>query len=230
MVQVVDLKDFAGVISEISNTDRWALIVCSGDMGEGKSCITSQLLKETSKYNKTEFTYSDSLTYSRKELKNWIDGDKEGNHQKPERSCILADELISMFFKRNWYEGGQIDGIELLNKCRDRHLIVAGNIPDFMELDSSLLKICTFWIHVHERGRAWVFQKDRNPFVADKWHISENAKIYVKEGNPYRCKGFICEIHFNDWTPKEKEEYYLVRNDKRKNTEGQRDREERYRD
>lgn len=228
MVDIVTVEKFAKVISDISKTDRWVLAVCSGDMGEGKSRFMGLLLRHVAKYNKTPFTYADNLTFSRKELKTWIDGDKAGKHQKPDRSCILADELISMFFKRNWYDSAQIDGIELLNKCRDRHLIVGGNIPDFLELDSSFLKVTTFWIHIHERGRAWVIQKDRNPFVVDKWHIKENSKIYARDHNPYKCKGFVCEIHFPDFTPEEREEYYDVRNTKRKFTEGQREKEERY--
>lgn len=142
----------------------------------------------------------------------------------------MADEIISMFFKRNWYDSAQIDGIELLNKCRDRHLCVFGNVPNFWDLDSAIYSTVTFWVHIHERGRAWVFQSDRNPFANDKWHKKDNQKKFRKTKNPYGCLGFVCEIHFDDWQLKEKEEYYAIRNVKRVKTEGQRTRIDRYGD
>ena len=229
MVEQLTIKEFSKKLASITKSDRWVLGVCTGDMGEGKSCLTSQLLEEYAKEAKIPFTYSDSMTYSRKELKLWIDGDKSGKGQKKERSPVLADELISMFFKRNWYDFEQIDGIELLNKCRDRHLLVFGNVPNFWDLDGALLSLTTFRLHVYERGVAWVFMKDRNPFVCDPWHMTENAKLYRKHKNPYSCIGFVGEIRFRDWSPKDKEEYYTVRNEKRKNTEGQREKLEKYR-
>lgn len=223
-------KQFARIIGKILKTDRWVLIVCTGEMGEGKSCFTSLLGEDVSQETHTPFSYADNMTFSRKELKQWIDGDKEGKHQKKEYSVILADELISMFFKRNWYDADQIDGIELMNKCRDRHLCVMGNVPNFWDLDSALYSIITFWVHIKERGVAWVFQKDANPFATDKWHRNDNEKKFRKKGHPYLCKNFLCEIEYSDWSPEKKEEYYAVRNTKRVNTEGQRRKEERYGD
>ncbi len=221
MTQAISIEQFAKIIARILKTDRWTFIVCDGEMGEGKSCITSQLAGEIAKETKTPFNYNDNMTYTRKELKTWIDGDENGQHQKPEYSSILADEIISMFFKRNWYDAEQIDGVELLNKCRDRHLCVIGNIPNFWDLDSTIYPITTFWIHVHERGRAWVYKKDRNPFAKDKWHIKVNEKAFAK-GGAYGVRGLVCEIIFPDWPEKEKAEYYAVRNTKRIRTEGQR--------
>lgn len=217
------IDSFAARIVKILKTDRWVFIACSGDMGEGKSCFTSQVAKATAIGLKRKFDYHDSMTYLRDELKVWIDGDQKGKGRKPEYSVILADEIISMFFKRNWYDNKQIDGIELLNKCRDRHHLVLGNVPNFWDLDSAVYATITFWVHIHERGRAWVFQKDRNPFTPDKWHRKMNEKLFIKHKNPYRCPNFVCEIHFPDWTDKEREEYYAVRNEKRKFTEGQRE-------
>jgi len=217
-----NINKFAKIISSIQKSDRWNLIVCTGDMGEGKSCFTSQLGKIVAEENNTSFSFEDNMTFQRKELKEWIDGSKTGKKRKKEYSVILADELISMFFKRNWFDAYQIDGIELLNKCRDRHLCILGNVPNFWDLDSAMYALITFRVHIHERGRAWVFQKDRNPFATDPWHKKENVKIFQKHKNPYRCVGFVCEIHFPDWSAAEKKAYYTVRNKKRVKTEGQR--------
>ena len=223
------VKSAAKLIAKIIGTDRWALLGCDGDMGEGKSCLTSQLAAEVATITNTRFTYDGNMTYMRSELKMWIDGDKDGMGQKPKKSAILADEIISMFFKRNWYDSEQIDGIELLNKCRDRNLAVFGNVPNFWDLDSAFHSAVTLWLHVHKRGVAWLMMKDDNPWCKDKWHINDNKKIYAKFKNPYKCKGFVCEIHFDDWSAKDKIEYYRIRNKKRVNTEGQRG-NEKYRD
>lgn len=222
------IKNFAQRIGRIQKTDRWVFIVCDGDMGEGKSCFTDTLANETGKVTGNKFDLENNMTYKRDELKTWLDGDKKGKGRKDEYSTVLADELISMFFKRNWFDSKQIDGIELLNKCRDRHLCVLGNVPSFYDLDSAVYSFTTFRVHIFERGRAWVFQKDRNPFATDKWHMRENEKIFRKNRNPYRCIGFVCEISFPDWTPQRKKKYYEIRNLKRINTEGQREKVERY--
>lgn len=227
---ILDVKQFAKIISKIQHTDRWTLIAIDGEMGEGKSCFSDQLSQEVSRLNKRKFTYNGNMTYSRKELKTWIDGDSKKKGRIKPLSVILADELISMFFKRNWYDSDQIDGIELLNKCRDRHLCVCGNVPNFWDLDSAFIGLVTFYVHIHERGRAWVFQKDRNPFILDKWNKRHNEKLFQKKKNPYSCYGYVCEIHFPDWTPKQRDLYYIERNEKRQKTEGQRVKQERYKD
>lgn len=224
------LENFAKTNAGMLYTDRYSLVVSTGMPGEGKSCFTSQLAEAVSKVTKVPFSYDGNMTYQRKELKQWIDGDKKGKGRMPERSSILADELISMFFKRNWYDSEQIDGIELLNKCRDRHHLIVGNIPNFWDLDSAIYPLVTFWVHVFERGRAWVFQQDRSPFATDKWHRLANEKLFRKKHNPYSCKNFVCEILFDDWSPQDKREYYAVRNIKRLRTEGQRKKDERYTD
>lgn len=224
------IKDFAERIAKIQKTDRWVFIVCDGDMGEGKSCFTSQIAREVARLNGTNFSYEENMTYLRRELKDWVDGDKDGKNQKPEYSVILADEIISMFFKRNWYDSNQIDGIELLNKCRDRHLCVIGNVPNFWDLDSAIYPLVTFRVHIFERGRAWIFSKDRNPFEVDKWHKKDNCKSFRKKGNPYGCLGYVSEVGFMDWPGTDKKQYYLIRNIKRKKTEGQREKFERYTD
>lgn len=201
-----DLQNFASIAVKIQKTDRWVLLGIDGEQGEGKSCFLDKLCGYCARLNKTPFSLQHNMTYSRKELKKWIDGDKDGKGRKPEYSIIEADEIISMFFKRNWYDSDQIDGIELLNKCRDRHLIVGGNIPNFWDLDSAIYSLITFWVHIHDRGTAWVFQKDRNPFAVDKWHRRENEKLFRKYHHPYKCVNFVCEIKFDDWSKEDKKE------------------------
>ena len=216
------IDGFANLLTKKQKADWWELIACSGVQGVGKSCLLTQIIEQTSKLNNMKFSYENNLTWMRDEFITWINGKgdkKEG--QMPEYSSVLVDELISLFYKRNWANSEQNDAIELMNKCRDRHLIVGGNVPNFWDLDKALRNLFTFWIHIPRRGIAWVFMPDENPFEMDRWHVKYNAKVFEKSNNPYKCKGFVAEINFLDWTPEKKTEYYDVRNKKRINTEGQ---------
>ena len=218
------LEEFAELLYLTTKSDRWGLLAISGTMGEGKSCFSDQLLTAVAEQTRVSYDLNINMTYKREELKKLIDG----KEQLPEYSCINADELVSMFFKRNWYDKEQIDGVELLNKCRDRHLIIAGCIPNFWDLDSGITPLINYWVHIHKRGIAWVFKQSSNIFDTDAWNRMINKKKFAKNKHPYKCEGFVCEIHFGDWTKDHKLEYYKIRNVKRKDTEGQREKEEKF--
>lgn len=225
------LRQLAKDIHDILRSDRDCFIGQGGMTGEGKSVGSIHLCKEYALVSKTVFNM-DRLTWSRDELLKWIDGDETGKGQLPEYSAILPDELISMFYKRNWYEDYQKAAIELFNKCRDRHLFVIGNVPNFWDLDSGVLSRFRFYIFIPQRGVMWVFKQENNPFCADKWNVNENRKLFRKHDNPYQCPNFLCEIHYPDLNADEKKAYYAIRNQKRRATELQNKEEkiEAYRD
>ena len=188
-------------------TDNW--------MVTHNSTFATQLLRDYSQVSKT-YWEMDRTTWSRKEMMRWIDGDGEKKKgQLPEYSAILADELFNMFYRRKWFDDDQIEAIATFNMCRDRHLLIAGNVPDFWDLDTGFVKRVRFYIYITERGKAWVFQQENNPFTKDPWNVTENKKIFRKHKNPYNVPNFICEIPFDDWTPEEKRDYYGIRNIKR---------------
>lgn len=222
MVKAIETLDgFAKIIHRLLNSDRDVNIGVAGFTGEGKTTFISQLLKNYSKISGTYWGF-DRMTWSRKELMKWIDGEKKSKAKKglkegqlPEYSSILADELFPMFYRRNWYEEEQIDAIKTFNMCRDRHLLLAGGIPNFWELDGGFINRIRFYVYVPKRGIAWVFQQENNPFCNDNWNVLENKKRFRKKKNPYNISNFICEIRFPDWSPKEKKEYYKIRAVKR---------------
>lgn len=213
--KIETLEDFARIIHVLLKSDRDVVLGVGGMTGEGKSTFLTLLQKKYSEISNSYWNF-DRMTWNRKELLKWIDGEgEEKEGQLPEYSAILVDELFSMFFKRNWYDEGQIDAIATLNMCRDRHLFIGGNIPDFWSLDSSFLERVRFYVYIAERGRAWVFQQENNPFSNDKWNRNDSRKLFRKKRNPYRLPNFVCEIKFNDWDKEEKEEYLKIRNSKR---------------
>lgn len=223
------LKDFAVMAHRILRSDRDIIVAGSGMTGTGKSCFFTQFLKEYAAISKTYWGF-DRMTWSRKELKEWIDGE----HKLPLYSSILCDELILMFYKRMWSNTNQISSISQLNMSRDRRLLIAGNIPQFWDLDSGIQSRIRFYVYIPIRGKAWVFEQENNPFNADTWNARENMKLFRKYNNPYACKNFLFTVPFPDWEPSEKSEYYRIRNQKRKiglkEQEAEQDRRMEYKD
>lgn len=212
---IESITDFAKMIFSLLKSDRDCIIGVGGFTGEGKSTFTSKLCKEYAKVANTYWGF-DRMTWQRKEMMRWIDGEgpnKEG--RLPEYSVILPDELFMMFYRRQWYQDEQIDAISTFNMCRDRHLMVAGNVPNFWDLDGAFIHRIRFYVYVPERGVAWVFEQENNPFVKDPWNVSENIKMFRKYKGPNKCPNFICELRFDDWDVEEKESYYAIRNEKR---------------
>jgi len=217
------VQDFARMVYDLVKSDRDVNTGVGGFTGEGKTTLMIQIMKEYAKISKTHWGF-DRMTWSRKELMTWIDGEKESvkdsvtglkKRQLPEYSSMLADELFLMFYARNWFESDQIDAIATFNMCRDRHLFLGGNVPDFWDLDSGFRKRIRFYIYIPHRGVAWVFQQENNPFSSDPWNVNENKTTFRKSKTPYKCPNFICEILFDDITPEEKEAYLKIRNTKR---------------
>jgi len=221
--EIVEVEEFARTIFGILKSDRDVNVGIGGFTGEGKSTFATQLQKAYATISGTYWGF-DRMTWSRKELMEWIDGKKDSKvnpktglkeNQLPEYSAVLPDELFGMFYRRKWFEDEQIDSITTLNMCRDRHLLLVGNVPNFFELDTGFTSRIRFYIYIPKRGIAWVFEQENNPFCTDNWNLSENRKTFRKKRNPNKIPNFVCEIHFPDWSPDEKQEYYRIRNVKR---------------
>lgn len=215
--------DFAKTNYDLIKSDRGVIIGVSGSTGEGKTTFTNELLKAYSKISGTYWDF-DRMTWDRTELLEWIDGKPKSDtdkktglkeNQLPKYSAICPDELFNMFYKRTWYEQEQIDAITTFNMCRDRRLLIVGNVPSIWDLDSSLISALRFYIYIPIRGKAWVFEQENNPFSKDRWNISENKKLFRVNSKPYKLPNFVCEINFNDFEKEEKKRYYAIRNEKR---------------
>jgi hypothetical protein len=222
MVIYKSMREFCELLIDLQNHDSGVNIGVAGETGIGKSCFLSQVMLEHGKLSKRKWTF-DNMTWSRKELMTWIDGENKKDAQVngvrkgqlPEFSGIIADELYAMFCGKNWFNEEQIDAVSTFNSCRDRHLLIGGSVPNFWQLDSSFTDRIHFYVYIESRGIAWVFNKENNPFVKNQWNPDENKKIFRKHKNPYKCPNFLCEIRFYDWDEKTKEEYYKIRNEKR---------------
>lgn len=212
---ISNIKDFATMLHKLLRSDRDCIIAIGGFTGEGKSTFMTQLGKAYADVANVYFGL-DRMTWSRPEMMVWIDGEKKTKEgQLPEYSVIMPDELFTMFYRRRWFEDEQIDAISTFNMCRDRHLLVIGNIPDFWQLDSGFTSRVRFYVYIPNRGIAWIFEQENNPFSTDRWNASENKRAFRKFKSPHKCPNFICQIRFPDWTTEEKKKYLKVRNEKR---------------
>lgn len=227
----VTLRRFAEFCHELVKSDRDNNIGVGGFTGEGKSTFAIQLLKEYELVKSGKEWDFNQITWMRKEMLKWIDGEGDKREGRlPEYSGVLVDELVSLFYKRNWYEDSQKESIELFNKCRDRHLLIVGNIPDFWDLDSGFLSRIRFYVYIPKRGTAWVFEQENNPFIKDKWNYRDNLKAFRQYKNPFKCQNFLFEILYDDLSPDDKDKYLEIRNTKRLGTEGQNEKVEKYRE
>ena len=217
------LSSFAKMIYKLLHSDRDVNVAVAGFTGEGKSTFLINLMLEYSRISGVPFSLSRNLTWSRKELLLWIDGEREGVKgvdglkpgQLPEFSAVLPDELFKMFYRRSWFEEGQIDAITTLNMCRDRHLFIGGNVPNFWDLDASFASRVRFYVFISERGLAWVFQQENNPFTKDSWNVDENKRLFRRFKNPFKCPNFCFSLRFPDLSVELKAEYLSIRNSKR---------------
>lgn len=212
---VHSVEEFAEMISTILHSDRGVNLACSGETGEGKSTFLIQLQKAYCKVAGIEWSY-DRLTWDRDELRVFIDGDgEEKKGQLPEYSNVLADEMINMFFSQEWHDPEQQDMIKVLNQCRDRHLFFGGNNPSFFDLNPKVRERFSFFAFVFERGKAWIFVPEKNPFTKDKWNANDNIKSFRKFKHPYNSHNYAFEVHYDDLDDVEKAEYLAIRNTKR---------------
>jgi len=220
----ISLNEFAKMIFSLLKSDRDVNMGVAGFTGSGKSTFSTLLQKQYSKISGSYWGF-DRMTWDRKELMRWIDGEPQSDinastglkkGQLPEYSAVLPDELFHMFYRRNWHDGGQIDAISTFNMCRDRHLFLCGNVPNFWMLDSAFQERMRFYAFVPERGTAWVFQQETNPWTLDPWNKNENMKIFRRNiGKPEKSPNYVCTIKFPDWDAAEKIEYLKIRNTKR---------------
>lgn len=222
-MQTISIEEFGKLIFKLAKSDRDVNMAIAGMTGEGKSTFATKLQKSYAKTSGDNWSFS-RMTWSRNEMMEWIDGKKGSardpatglrENQLPEFSAILPDELFAMFYRRNWFNEEQIDAITTFNMCRDRHLFMAGNVPDFWELDKSFQNRMRFYIYIPYRGIAWVFEQENNPFSTDKWNCYDNKKMFRKYKNPSKCPNFVFMIRFEDWDPSEKKQYLKIRNTKR---------------
>ena len=184
--------EFSKLVVKLLYADHDVLTTIAGMTGSGKSTLAILLNRAVSKITGQSWDYENNCTWSREEFIYWVNGEPLENKgkdktklmkakQKPEYSAILIDELYSLVYKRNWYSDSQKILLSLLNTMRDRHLFVCGNVPLLWDLDGGFLSRIRYFIFIKERGIAWIFEQENNPFSSDTWNVTQNRETIQGE-------------------------------------------------
>lgn len=217
MTNIDTLADF---IMDVLDTDRDAVIVVTGDTGEGKSVASWHIARKTSSRAKTGFNPTKNLVYERAEFKELID-------ELPERSPIIVDEAVGLFYSRDFHDDEQIALLKRLDRIRYRHLVVLFVIPSLWHIDSHIRNArVRIWIHVDMRkglgkdgyAHAYIFKKEKNPFNPDPWNTQENRKLFQR-GRIDKSPNYMGELIFNDMSSAEAVIYKGIKDVKRKMAE-----------
>ena len=218
------LKDFTEILKDRIKNELDSNIAVTGSTGMGKSTFTGKLF-----YRLKGFKPNKHQVYSRKDVINLLKNQQKG--------FVWADEMISVGYKRSFYESQQQELIKVLNAFRDNFNILGACIPNFFSLDKDLRDIFYFHFHIVERGIAILHTPLKSRLYAqDKWDVSNNSKIenkwsqrIMKDPNfanhiPYHnLSTFRGILYFNKMTIKQEKLYKLIKREKRKQSFGGKD-------
>lgn len=204
------VKHLVDHIQWLKDNEFDAVMAVTGFTGMGKSVLGITVGK---KADGKEFSFERNLVYKRSELSEKI------KRSAPEGSYVHVDEAINVLFKRDFAQGDQRELIKLMNMCRDRHLILFFFLPDFFSLDKEIINTgrIRYWIHIYQRGRAYIFQPNANPFAGDKWDTKLNEKLWGKK--IYKSRNFVGELIWHDLSDEEYAEYEAVKRKKKEDAE-----------
>jgi hypothetical protein len=209
------LKDIVGIAQGRQNNKFDCNIVVSGDRGNGKSTLLAKMLYLTKKYNPQKHQ-----VYSREEVIKLLSREKYG--------ICFDDEAINSGYKRDFANKGQQELIKIVTAYRDNFNIYCSAIPNFFSLDKDLRDLVFIHIHVIERGLGVLHMPIQGRLYSqDKWDTKNNANLEdkwnkIKAKNPdynipyHSLSTFKGYVYFEDLTPKQRELYEQIKQEKRR--------------
>lgn len=204
------VKDIVEICRRCQDQKFDMILFIEGKRGLGKSTLGWQIARRVHSH----FKPNEDLCYSRKEVIRQL--------QKNQRGVILADEMINVGFKRDFYESDQKVLIKGLNMFRDSFNIFIGCIPSFQNLDAQLKDLCKIRISVERRGLAVVHTQIKSMFLTDRWDSRNNQKIETKWSLTKNRKPKYGQLttaraylRFDDLTERERDIYETLKHEKR---------------
>lgn len=209
----ISLQKFARLVEKRRKNKCDTLIFISGNTGSGKSTLAIKLaLKIRNMSEKFKFKIDDKhIIYTRNEILNALVKKKE--------HILIADELIGIAYKREFYNSLQKDIIKTTNLFRSNRNVLIGCIPSFSDLDIGLMDRCTFHIWVPERGRAIIRAKKKSIISADPWYVKAITRMEAKDKTfnnlTRRIPGTIARIYFKPLMKKTEKKYEVIKEERR---------------
>jgi hypothetical protein len=211
------ISKFVGLIIDVQDSNRDAVVIISGDTGEGKSVFNWWLMREHAKRRTLNFNPVKNLIYDREEFNIAID-------EVEEASSIGIDEAVGLFYSRDYHDDEQIALLKKLDRIRYRRLLLTLLIPNLFHIDKHIRDSrVRYWVHIDIRkgkgdsgyAHCYIFEKERNPFNPDPWNLSMNRKLFTK-GKIDKSPNYLGEIVFKDISPEEYSIYEKIKDLKRK--------------
>jgi len=165
----LSIQDIAKLLLERIKNDWDAAIAITGEEGSGKSTFALQLAMAVD----PNFALQRNVMFSPSE-KEMID---KVIHL-PKYSAIVIDEAIKILYKLNWSSKIQIVLNQIYALARKENKVSLFCMPRFVDFNEYFrnhrLKM---WIHISQRGKAFLFLRDSNPYSQDAWHVDDMRKI-----------------------------------------------------
>ncbi len=150
----MDKTSYAIYARQHNNKDAWILV--TGDLGDGKSTLSIELLRKITKLNGFKWSLKKNILFNPdyNEINSTI-------HNIDKSSTIVVDEAAKVLHARNWNQSDQIQFSIMSDRVRFRNLCIIFNIRMMKEVDL-LFRTGRFfyWVDIIKRGIAAVFARD----------------------------------------------------------------------
>lgn len=196
---ITTFREFAQLLVDVTKSDRDAVVIVSGDTGEGKTTAEVLSMVEVCRLVGVPFNPVSMLVYDKDEFNELLDS-------APRFSPVGVDEAVGLFYSRDYQDSEQIALLKKLDRIRYRNLVMFLVIPSLTHIDKHIRDArVRYWIYVHSRkglGRdgeahAYIFEKEKNPFNPDPWNIKKNRYLF-SQGKIHNSVNYIGEVYFRD--------------------------------
>lgn len=222
---LVTLQKFAKLIRRRVRNDKQFVAAITGPTGVGKSTFT---ILESALVD-GRFNLKKNVSFYPDEKEVLLEFNALRRYQ-----VYILDEAIKVMFKHEWHSKLQQVLMKMFATERWQNKIVFICVPSFWDLSANFRnERINMWIHIPERGHAFVYQKDDdkdNKF--DPWLSEEALKAKEKALKHYhnmssiskekryhierRLRNYVCEIKFPDLPDEIKKEYLKLKEESRK--------------
>lgn len=183
------------------------VLFIDGVCGIGKSTLGYKICSRIKK----NFNPQKDIVFSREDVMSSLAIKKN--------DVILADEMINVTYKRDFYLENQKKLLKMLDGYRDSCNLFIGCVPEFYNLDKHLQGRASLRLYVVRRGVAVVHMPIKSMYKVDKWDSHQNQRLEEKwrDGKPrYRqLSTFKGVLTFGDLTQNQKEIYNQIKETKR---------------
>lgn len=176
-----NLNNFVNLIKSFISKDMDFVIAITGAKGVGKSTLAMQIAIRYLNLIGKKFDVDRNVAYTFDQIVQAIENLEQGD-------VLIIDEAVNVMMAEDWAKFESKYLKKVFAKLRVKHLVVFLCIPNFFWLDRKYRDdMVNLWIHVFQRGKAFIATPSRNPGIDDAWF----RKWLVKNLN----------FHFSDFSP-----------------------------